>query len=110
EEVIQYVYERFGRRHAAQVANVISYRPRSAVRDAARALGYDVGQQDAWSEGIERWGSLRGPEPASEWWTVHRAPAVGPAVVDPVAAEPEAPRSTRRPRPAEPADRAELSE
>jgi len=110
EEVIQYVYERFGRRHAAQVANVISYRPRSAVRDAARALGYDVGQQDAWSKGIERWGSLRGPEPASEWWTVHRAPAVGPAVVDPEAAEPEAPRSTRRLRPAEPADRAELSE
>ncbi|MEP7763201.1 error-prone DNA polymerase [Sanguibacter sp. 25GB23B1] len=59
EEVIQYVYERFGRTHAAQVANVISYRPRSAVRDAARALGYDVGQQDAWSKRIERWGSLR---------------------------------------------------
>ncbi|MEK8229179.1 hypothetical protein NKG05_29545 [Oerskovia sp. M15] len=56
EEVIQYVYERFGRTHAAQVANVISYRPRSAVRDAARALGHDVGQQDAWSKSIERWG------------------------------------------------------
>ncbi|MCF4121430.1 error-prone DNA polymerase [Antribacter sp. KLBMP9083] len=59
EEVIQYVYERFGRTHAAQVANVISYRPRSAVRDAARALGYDVGQQDAWSKSIERWGTLK---------------------------------------------------
>ncbi|WP_166847281.1 error-prone DNA polymerase [Isoptericola sp. BMS4] len=65
EEVIQHVYEKFGRTHAAQVANVISYRPRSAVRDAARALGYDVGQQDAWSTSIERWGSLRGPDPAS---------------------------------------------
>ncbi len=65
EEVIQYVYERFGRTHAAQVANVISYRPKSAVRDAARALGYDVGQQDAWSKSIERWGSLRGPDPSS---------------------------------------------
>ncbi|MFD7024876.1 error-prone DNA polymerase [Promicromonospora sukumoe] len=59
EEVIQHVYERFGRTHAAQVANVISYRPRSAVRDAARALGYDVGQQDAWSKSIERWGTLK---------------------------------------------------
>lgn len=59
EEVIQFVYERYGRRHAAQVANVISYRPRSAVRDAAKAFGHDVGQQDAWSKGIERWGSLR---------------------------------------------------
>ena len=65
EEVIQHVYEKFGRSHAAQVANVISYRPRSAVRDAARALGYDVGQQDAWSKSIERWGSLRGPDPSS---------------------------------------------
>ena len=78
EEVIQYVYERFDRRHAAQVANVISYRPRSAVRDAARALGFDVGQQDAWSKSIERWGSLRGPEAPSPWWSVSRAPAVAP--------------------------------
>ncbi|MFD6138547.1 error-prone DNA polymerase [Promicromonospora sp. NPDC060271] len=61
EEVIQHVYEKFGRTHAAQVANVISYRPRSAVRDAARALGYDIGQQDAWSKSIERWGSLKPP-------------------------------------------------
>jgi error-prone DNA polymerase len=59
EEVIQHVYEKFGRKHAAQVANVISYRPRSAVRDAARALGYDTGQQDAWSKSIERWGALK---------------------------------------------------
>ncbi|MFF2830207.1 error-prone DNA polymerase [Cellulosimicrobium cellulans] len=65
EEVIQHVYAKFGRTHAAQVANVISYRPKSAVRDAARALGYDVGQADAWSKSIERWGSLRGPDPSS---------------------------------------------
>jgi error-prone DNA polymerase len=65
EEVIQYVYEKFGRRHAAQVANVISYRPRSAVRDAARALGYDIGQQDAWSKSIERWGSLKPSAPSA---------------------------------------------
>ena len=65
EEVIQYVYATHGRTHAAQVANVISYRPRSAVRDAARALGHDVGQQDAWSKSIDRWGSLRGPDPVT---------------------------------------------
>jgi error-prone DNA polymerase len=41
EEVIQYVYGRYGRHHAAQVANVITYRPRSALRDVARAFGYD---------------------------------------------------------------------
>ncbi|WP_169736448.1 DNA polymerase III subunit alpha, partial [Promicromonospora kroppenstedtii] len=70
EEVIQHVYDKFGRRHAAQVANVISYRPRSAVRDAARALGYDIGQQDAWTKSIERWGTLKPratpPQPAPQ--------------------------------------------
>ncbi|QCR19959.1 error-prone DNA polymerase [Agrococcus sp. SGAir0287] len=55
EEVIQHVYERYGRRNAAQVANVITYRPKSAVRDAAKALGYAVGQQNAWSKRIEGW-------------------------------------------------------
>ncbi|HEY0167987.1 MAG TPA: error-prone DNA polymerase [Jatrophihabitans sp.] len=54
EEVIQHVYSRHGRQHAAQVANVITYRPRSAVRDIARALGYAPGQQDAWSKQMER--------------------------------------------------------
>ncbi len=54
EEVIQYVYQLHGREHAAQVANVITYRPKSAVRDIAKALGYSQGQQDAWSKEIER--------------------------------------------------------
>ena len=57
EEAIQHVYERHGRRHAAQVANVISYRGRSAVRDAAKALGYAPGQQDAFSKAMDRWSS-----------------------------------------------------
>jgi error-prone DNA polymerase len=55
EEVIQYVYGRYGRENAAQVANVITYRARSSVRDMARALGYATGQQDAWSKQIDRW-------------------------------------------------------
>jgi error-prone DNA polymerase len=59
EQVIQYVYERYGRQYAAQVANVITYRGRSAVRDMARALGFSQGQQDAWSKQVSRWGSLR---------------------------------------------------
>ena len=58
EEVIQYVYERHGRRHAAQVANVITYRAKSSVRDVARALGFAPGQQDAWSKEIDRWGGV----------------------------------------------------
>jgi error-prone DNA polymerase len=58
ENVIQYVYDRYGRNYAAQVANVITYRGRSAVRDMARALGFSQGQQDAWSKQISRWNGL----------------------------------------------------
>ena len=43
EEVIQYVYGKYGRENAAQVANVITYRPRMAIRDAGRALGLRAG-------------------------------------------------------------------
>jgi error-prone DNA polymerase len=57
EEVIQYVYRQYGRDRAAQVANVISYRPRMALRDAGRALGFTPRQSDAWVRQI-------GPGPA----------------------------------------------
>ena len=59
EEVIQHVYSRYGRDCAAQVANVISYRPRSAVRDAARALGHPAGVQDTWARQMDRWATVR---------------------------------------------------
>ncbi|NED97457.1 error-prone DNA polymerase [Phytoactinopolyspora alkaliphila] len=52
EEVIQYVYERYGRHRAAQVANVNTYRLRMALRDVARALGYSPGQVDGWSRHV----------------------------------------------------------
>ena len=44
EEVIQYIYQRYGRERAALAATVISYRGRSAVRDVARALGLSIDQ------------------------------------------------------------------
>jgi error-prone DNA polymerase len=58
EEVIQYVYERYGRHHTAQVANVITYRARSAVRDMAKALGYSTGQQDAYAKQVDGWSGV----------------------------------------------------
>jgi error-prone DNA polymerase len=58
EEVIQYVYRRYGRENTAQVANVITYRAKSAVRDMARAFGYAPGQQDAWSRQVDRWSQV----------------------------------------------------
>lgn len=42
EQVLQYVYERYGRDHAAMVCTVVTWRGRSAVRDAARVLGLPV--------------------------------------------------------------------
>ena len=42
EEVIQYVYRKYGRHRAAIAAAVATYRPRSALRDAGKALGIDL--------------------------------------------------------------------
>ncbi len=58
EEVIQYVYQRYGRHHTAQVANVITYRARSSIRDMAKALGHSTGQQDAYAKQIDGWGGI----------------------------------------------------
>ncbi|WP_221801782.1 error-prone DNA polymerase [Oceanobacter mangrovi] len=44
EEVIQYIYRKYGRERAALAATVISYRPKSAVRDIGKALGLDLMQ------------------------------------------------------------------
>jgi error-prone DNA polymerase len=52
------VYEKHGRLHAAQVANVITYRAASAIRDAAKALGYSQGQQDAYAKVVNRWAGV----------------------------------------------------
>ncbi|MDF1506023.1 error-prone DNA polymerase, partial [Roseisolibacter sp. H3M3-2] len=54
ERVIQYVYEKYGRDHAAMVCEQITWRGRSAVRDAARALGFSVAQADALSAFSDR--------------------------------------------------------
>src|ERR1700693_2110795 len=47
EQVIQYVYRRYGRAHAAMAAEVITYRPRSAIRDVGKALGLSLAQVNA---------------------------------------------------------------
>ncbi len=56
EEVIQYVYERWGRRRAAMVANVIRYRTKSAVRDVGKALGLPETALDHASKLSSGWG------------------------------------------------------
>ncbi len=59
EEVMQYVYAKYGRDRAALAATLITYRPKSAVRDVGKALGLDLAQVDrlagafAWWDGRE---------------------------------------------------------
>ena len=47
EEVLQYIYEKYGRERAGMTAEVITYRPRSAVRDVGKALGLSLDRVDA---------------------------------------------------------------
>ena len=54
EEVLQYLYRKYGRDRAGMTAVVISYRPRSAVRDVGKALGYALQQVDAVAKRVER--------------------------------------------------------
>jgi error-prone DNA polymerase len=55
EEVIQYIYQRYGRERAALTATVIRYRARSAVRDVARALGLPEDQLAQLSRSTSSW-------------------------------------------------------
>jgi error-prone DNA polymerase len=65
EEVIQYIYTKYGRDRAALAATVIRYRPRSALRDVGRALGFDSGQLDQLTRRLAWWDGLRSPPNAS---------------------------------------------
>jgi error-prone DNA polymerase len=55
EEVIQYIYEKYGRSHAALTAEVVSYRQRSAVRETAKAMGLSLEIADSLAKSIHRW-------------------------------------------------------
>ena len=55
EEVIQYIYTKYGREHAALAATVITYRPRSAVRDIGKALGLATDQIERLTANIHWW-------------------------------------------------------
>jgi error-prone DNA polymerase len=55
EEVIQYLYRKYGRERAALTAAVISYQPRSAIRDVGKALGFDEATLSALAKGHWWW-------------------------------------------------------
>ena len=55
EEVIQYIYEKYGRERAAITAVVITYQPRSALRDVGKALGLSLDQVDMLAKSMSWW-------------------------------------------------------
>jgi error-prone DNA polymerase len=55
EEVIQYIYRKYGRERAAIAAVVITYQPRSALRDVGKALGLSLDQVDLLSKSMSWW-------------------------------------------------------
>ena len=55
EEVIQYIYKKYGRTRAALAATVITYQPRSAIRDVGKALGMSLDQVDRLAKNIHWW-------------------------------------------------------
>jgi error-prone DNA polymerase len=58
EEVIQHTYTKYGRDKAAMVANVVRYRPKSAVRDVGKALGFEEVQLDRLSKLLSHYGDV----------------------------------------------------
>ena len=55
EEVIQYIYNKYGRNRAALAAAVVTYRPKSAFRDAGKALGLNLEQVNRISKNFSWW-------------------------------------------------------
>ncbi len=64
EEVMQYIFNRYGRDRAAIAATVIRYRPKSALRDVGKALGFSLDQVDKLAGAACRHSSLKS-------WTSH---------------------------------------
>ncbi len=60
EEVIQYMYQKYGRSHAAMVANVVRYRPKSAIREVGKALGLPATSLDRLAKLLPHYGDISG--------------------------------------------------
>ena len=59
EEVIQYIYRKYGRERAALAATIITYRPRSALRDVGKALGLSELQVSRLARSMQWWDGQR---------------------------------------------------
>lgn len=79
EEVIQYVYQRYGRDHAGMVCELICFRARSAVRDVGKALGLSLDQVDKLAKSIDRYYGAASPQQAGVAQEVGKTAAAAPA-------------------------------
>jgi error-prone DNA polymerase len=84
ERVLQYVYEKYGRGHAAMVCTHVEYRGRSAIRDAVRVLGLPVATADFLAKRVDGYSSAR---TAAEWLEMAEGKALRSVGLDP--AEPK---------------------
>src|SRR3989440_10920944 len=55
EQVIQYVYEKYGWERTGMVCNVVTFRPRMAIRQVGKALGFPADLIDRLARGVDRW-------------------------------------------------------
>ncbi len=77
EEVIQYIYQKYGRERAALAAALITYRTKGALRDAGRALGFGIAQINALTASLAWWDKREQlPERFAELGLDPRAPRV----------------------------------
>ncbi|MFA6165610.1 MAG: PHP domain-containing protein, partial [Gemmatimonadaceae bacterium] len=105
ERVLQYVYERYGREHAAMVCEHITWRGRSAVRDAARVLGFSPQQAEELALVADRFSARRTAEALRQMASAEDPvrEALGP-LRGPVAASRTGPSASASASPAAPAD------
>jgi error-prone DNA polymerase len=85
ERVLQSVYQKYGRDHAAMVCTHVEYRGRSAIRDAMRVLGFPVANADFLAKRVDGYASAR---TAAEWLDTAEGKALQAIGLDP--AEPRA--------------------
>ena len=69
EEVIQFVYQRYGEGRAAMVANTVCYRTRSAIRDVGKALGFSERSVDRLARAFSHYEPLSSDRLAAAGWT-----------------------------------------
>ena len=80
EKVIQYVYDRYGRTHAAMAAEVVTYHTRSAIRDIGKAIGLTLSQVDAVARDYDARESLAGATGVAHHDSAERGVAKAPPV------------------------------